>query len=152
MPDSGDSPTVSSIEGESQRLVGLIRRPKTTPADTPGQEETGFQTAANQKARRELLKNDSLEQDIALRKRFAYLFFILAVGWLFGVFGVVLLQGFKFLGFGIGEGEMIALLTTTTVNIVSLLAIVASYIFPKPRQDQTKAQLGTLRDGAGGAV
>lgn len=141
MPDSGDSPTVSSIEDESQRLVGLIRRPRTPPPDTPGREEADFQSAANQKARRELLKNDSLEQDIALRKHFAYLFFFLAVCWLIGVFGVVLLQGFELQGFGIEEGEMIALLTSTTVNIVSLLAIVANYIFPKSRKDQAKPQL-----------
>lgn len=49
--------------------------------------------------------------------------------WLAAILAIVTLDGFNFLGFSIKQAVMIALLSTTTVNIIGLLALVFGYIF-----------------------
>jgi hypothetical protein len=64
-----------------------------------------------------------------LIKKYSSNSFILFCIWLTVVLLMVMFDGFNFLGFSLREAVMIVLLSTTTVNVISLLAIVFSYIF-----------------------
>lgn len=70
--------------------------------------------------------------DMALRFLMALLFFILTRGWLYGVLE---LMGKQTESKTLQDSVLIALLTTTTINVLALLTAVAFYLFPrKPPQ------------------
>lgn len=72
--------------------------------------------------------------NIALRCLMACALYFLTVGWLGAVLYVVYLQ-IKLRGH-LSDGVLIALLTTTTLNVIGLLATVAIYLFPKSKEDK----------------
>lgn len=77
---------------------------------------------------------DSFKQDIRQRRTFAPKLYTLTCVWLVLVIAIVLLQGFsegRFHVFRLAEGVLIALLGTTTVNVVGLFYVVAKYLFPE---------------------
>ncbi|MBV8771325.1 MAG: hypothetical protein JO166_03175 [Deltaproteobacteria bacterium] len=77
----------------------------------------------------------SLRLDTDLRRQFARRIFILVIGW----FGLVLLllvvEGFKVdidaHAFGLSDSVLLALIGTTTINIIAILLIVVHYLFPE---------------------
>jgi hypothetical protein len=75
--------------------------------------------------------------DIVLRLVFAGLFAYLAYWWLDRVGGIVDRQTDEK---KLSDAVLVALLTTTTVNVLGLLYFVASYLFPKLKPDDTKPE------------
>lgn len=71
-------------------------------------------------------KIEGLKQDREERKKYAFRYYLLAVGWLAAV--IVLLVCNKKLG--LGENVLLMLLGTTTAKIVAVLIVVAKYLFP----------------------
>jgi hypothetical protein len=73
-----------------------------------------------------------LVQDIDERKKYATYFFWLACSWLLTIILVVLLQGFGgFLEFRLSDNVVLALIGSTTVNVLGILYVVSNYLFPK---------------------
>ena len=72
-----------------------------------------------------------LGQDIAERKIYAKYFFRLACSWLFIITLILLLQGLGLWNFKLQDNVVLALIGSTTVNILGILYVVANYLFPK---------------------
>ena len=72
-------------------------------------------------------------QNIKLRKKFAWALFWLTVGWLIAIYFAVFLVGFggvwKF-SFTLSDKVLIALITSTTINVLGLFTIVIRNLFP----------------------
>jgi len=77
-----------------------------------------------------------LRQDIEERKKYARRFFILACCWLGAITGLLLLHGFGSFWFGLmpfklPDSVLLAVIGSTTVNVLGILYVVANYLFPK---------------------
>jgi hypothetical protein len=73
----------------------------------------------------------SAAQDLADRTSWGRKVFWLLVVWLVLVVAAVTFQGFGWFRFHISDSVLIALISTTTANVLSLGYIVANYLFPK---------------------
>lgn len=86
-------------------------------------------------ARRRTLLLEGLEQDIELRKKFAWGIFILIVAWLALVFVVLFVQGFSASicdhQFRLSDQVLLALIAGTTANVLGIFVIVVRYLFPQ---------------------
>src|SRR5271165_3282390 len=72
---------------------------------------------------RELLKN--------LRKPMVIFLALLSLCWLVSCGDLLLLQGFsRFTGFNLATSAVIALITTTTANVLAMLVVVVKFVFP----------------------
>ena len=71
-------------------------------------------------------KIEGIKQDRAERKKYASRYYLLVVGWLLAVIGLLALNKKLCLG----ENVLLMLLGTTTANIVAVLILVAKYLFP----------------------
>lgn len=72
-------------------------------------------------------------QDQEDRRKFSRRVFGLALGWLLLVLAIVVFNGFSLWSFSLSDQVLIALLTTTTANIIGTLVIVLNYLFPRPK-------------------
>ena len=70
-------------------------------------------------------------QDRAERKIYASKLFWLVACWMLAVFSILLLQGFKV--FQLENTVLVALLSTTSVNMIGLFVIVTKYLFSEKR-------------------
>ena len=78
------------------------------------------------------LKLRGILQDIEERKKYANYFFRLACSWLFIITTILILQGFDgFYSFKLQDNIVLAVIGSTTVNILGILYVVANYLFPK---------------------
>lgn len=68
-------------------------------------------------------------QDREQRKKFATPVFWFVCVWLAGILGIVVMTGAGLLA--LSDTVLVALLGTTTANIIGLFAAVAHYLFPK---------------------
>ena len=88
--------------------------------------------------KREQAEVDGIVQDNNQRRRYAGYILFLVVAWLLVVLLVVVACGRQCLH--LSDAVLIALISTTTVNVVALFAIVAHYLFPnrdrRPPQSQ----------------
>jgi hypothetical protein len=80
-----------------------------------------------------------LEQDIDERKRYASRFFLLSCAWLLSIIAILMLQGFGSIWFGrlpfkLSENVLLAVIGSTTVNVLGILYVVAKYLFPERRK------------------
>lgn len=78
----------------------------------------------------------SLSQDIDERKKYARYFFVLSCCWLVAIMTILMLQGFGSFWFGsmpftLHDNVMLALMGSTTANLLGILHVVAKYLFPK---------------------
>jgi hypothetical protein len=73
----------------------------------------------------------SRNQNIKERKKYARLFFLLACCWVAMISLVVVLDGWKLFGFWLPEKIVLALIGSTTVDILGILYVVAHYLFPQ---------------------
>lgn len=81
---------------------------------------------------------DSFRQDVKQRKSLAPKLYLLTCCWLGAVIVFLLMQGFsegRFHFFRLSDNVLIALLGTTTVNVVGLFYAVAKYLFPEKLTD-----------------
>jgi hypothetical protein len=76
-------------------------------------------------------KLSDYKQDIQLRKSFSERIFWLFVTYLAVIILILVASGLTRIDFVLSDNVLIALLTTTTANIIGVLIIVARYIFPK---------------------
>ena len=77
-----------------------------------------------------------IEQDIGERKKYAKRFFTLACCWLAAITLLLLLHGFGSFWFGLmpfrlPDNVLLAVIGSTTVNVLGILYVVANYLFPK---------------------
>jgi|SRR5579859_5764362 len=77
-----------------------------------------------------------VKQDIEERKKYARRFFILACFWLAAITVLLVLQGFGSFWFGLmpfklADTVLLAVIGSTTVNVLGILYVVANYLFPK---------------------
>ncbi len=75
-------------------------------------------------------------QDIDERKKYARRFFILACFWLVAITVLLVLQGFGSFWFGLmpfklADTVLLAVIGSTTVNVLGILYVVVNYLFPK---------------------
>jgi hypothetical protein len=73
---------------------------------------------------------DAHDQIIALRKQFGFWVLVVVVAWKFLVLGLLAFVGTKLLI--LPDSVLLALVTTTTANILGLLVIVLKFVFPIP--------------------
>jgi len=71
------------------------------------------------------------QQTISLRTDFAKKIFRLVIGWVIAIFGILILQGFAIARFNLANSIILALIGSTTLNIVGLLYVVTHYLFPQ---------------------
>ena len=85
----------------------------------------------NERDKRKLLEEfiKDTQQDREQRKAYADKIFWLVCLWLLAVLGLVALAGS--INFELSDTVLIALISTVSVNIIALMAIVANYLFPK---------------------
>lgn len=108
--------------------------------ETSKKDDDVFDAMADQTETRHKLENDSFRQDIGLRKQLAWAFFWLAVGLVGAVLAILLLAGFggrQAIPFYLESKVLIALMTTTTADIIGLVVVVANYLFPKDGSKST---------------
>jgi len=77
------------------------------------------------------LENQSLKQDIDERRKYAHRIFCLISTWLIAVFVLLAVQGFNLLSFRLSDSVLLAVVGSTTVNVLGIFYIVANYLFPK---------------------
>ena len=86
-------------------------------------------------AQRRKAELTGLKQDIDERKRYALLFFCRACGWMVIIVALLFLQGSRYsiegMRFKLSDPVMLAVIGSTTVNILGILYVVANYLFPK---------------------
>lgn len=91
------------------------------------------------KAKLARLRERSLEQDIGLRKVFAYSILAVVIGWMFLVLLVVVGARVSFMGVSVGvhlsDKVAIALISSMSVNVIGLLFVVTRYLFPRGTND-----------------
>ena len=78
------------------------------------------------------------EQDREQRKSYALYAFKFLVAYMVLVFVVLMLGGLRPWGFCLKDGVLIALITTTTANVIGIFAFVMMYLFNtgKPKKDK----------------
>ena len=107
--------------------------------NTPG-DDTSLETQTLRKEQLEVeiaklrAELDSFTQDIRQRRTFAPKLYVLTCCWLGCVLAILLTQGVsegRLHFFHLNDGVLVALLGTTTVNVVGLFYVVAKYLFPE---------------------
>lgn len=80
----------------------------------------------------ELLKQEleELKDTHTLRLKFAKSIFWVVVLWLLFVSIILVMEGFWLWDFSLSDAILITILTTTSINIIGLLVIVAKWLFP----------------------
>ena len=123
---------MSSVEHESSNLdldsIAEPQAPTSTDADAKARNEE--RDLERQQAAAQLHLR-GVAQDIEERKTYAKRIYYLVVGWITGVGIMLFAQGFKFRGFELSDGVLIAAIMTTTASVVGIFLIVTSYLFPK---------------------
>lgn len=72
-----------------------------------------------------------LEQDIQERKDYAKKIYKLTLGWFIGLALVLVLHGWRDVThFDLSERIILALITSTTIEVIGVFVIVAKYLFP----------------------
>lgn len=107
------------------------------------------------------LLNIEIENNIGARKLYARYVFILVFCWLILIAIIILLSGFQNFSlnfvtdkhiqiifgskFHLSDSVLIALITTTTINILSFLVLILKYIFPANSDNRLKDVLKELK-------
>ena len=74
---------------------------------------------------------DKARQTLALREDHSEKLFLVMVGWLIGVFLILLLHGCKTNHFSLADNVLVTLLAATTAKVVGLFYLVTGHLFPK---------------------
>jgi hypothetical protein len=118
-------PPVSEPADPAEALK-LIKNDFVTPDSVSVRENVDLEGAK----KREDIK--SLEQDRRQRLIFGWLLFGFVIVWLLFVGVTLWFSALKWHGtFTISDTVLVTLLSTTTINVIGLLATVALYLFPK---------------------
>ena len=133
MADSGDPRDPRDPEESSRPTLEAITSDEQVPSDDD-RAELEFEALDLYREGKQELELQGLAQDIKLRGTFARRISALFVGWLLLVLGVLFLQGFKATlcthTFGLSDSVLLALIGSTTVNVIGVFVIVVHYLFP----------------------
>ena len=100
---------------------------------------TELETLSNENEKLEI-ENQGLKQDIAERKKYAHRIFCLISTWLASVLAIIILDGFGtsgialpwiHLSFHLSEPVVLAIVGSTTLDVLGIFYIVTNYLFPK---------------------
>src|ERR1022692_193689 len=83
-------------------------------------------------------QTEGQKQDIQERKKYAQLFFYLSCAWLVAIVVIIMLQGFGAFWktpFKLSDSIVLAMIGSTTANVLGILYIVAKYLFPNRGSD-----------------
>lgn len=112
--------------------IAADERPKAGLPDSRAEKESEkFDYDAEQDKKIKDLHIEGLKQDIKERKDYANKIFKLISFWLVAVLVILILQGCDCAYFELSDQVLITLLGGTTINVLGLFVIVASYLFPK---------------------
>jgi hypothetical protein len=78
---------------------------------------------------RRKLENAGLAQDITARRKYAFRVFLLVIGWIIGIYLLLVFQGFGFRSFHLSDNILLAAIGSTTANIIGILLIIVKYLF-----------------------
>lgn len=81
---------------------------------------------------RELAELDSYRQDTKERKKYATRIYWICVGWVGGIFTLLLLNGFGW-HFHLSDSVLLAAIGSTTASILGIFYIVVKYLFQRKR-------------------
>jgi hypothetical protein len=117
-----------------QKLTQALTRSLKDVSDVPDPETRQEEEDLDKEHTRAILRG--LKQDIDERKKYARCFFVLACFWLAAITVLLVLQGFGSFWFGLmpfklSESVLLAVIGSTTVNVLGILYVVANYLFPK---------------------
>lgn len=102
------------------KLIRSLERDDEKPSDLP-------KNSIEDDIKREQLR--SISQDIDERKLYArYIYWFLCV-YMALVFLVLFFCGFSLFGFTLSDTVLVALITTTTANVIGIFAFVVRYLF-----------------------
>jgi hypothetical protein len=73
---------------------------------------------------------DQAKQNLAERKSYAQKIFVMICLWLVAILSIVILTGFSAWGLKLSDSVIIALITSTTLNVAGFFLAVAKYLFP----------------------
>lgn len=118
-------------------MEGSISRPQAIPEDKPDVKTKREEEDLEREARRvEIIGS---KQDLEQRKEYADRIFCLVKWWLVGIFVIIIAQGVgSKLGFNLSDKVLVTLIGGTTINVLGIFAIVANYIFYRPKSDNGK--------------
>ncbi len=100
-------------------------------SSSPDKETSASQSLYQAQLNDATLKN-FLQNQLA-RKIYSYRIFFITSSWLGAVILILIFQGFKLWGFNLSNTVLIALLGTTTVNVLGFFIIVIQYLFNKEK-------------------
>ncbi len=128
----GSGDTTSPSIKPSQADILASAQPEANPLST---KEVAFYEARTLAAKLEALEleNTQLKNDIEDRKSYAGKIFILICLWLFAVLLIVVVVGCK--GMTLSDTVLVALITTTTINVLGLFLVVANYLFYRAKKE-----------------
>lgn len=92
-----------------------------------GQYDMSSNSILDEDERREHLR--SLKQDTDERKRYANKLFWFLIVYMIMVFSILFFQGFSVSSFHINDKVAIALISTTTANVIAIFIFVVKYLF-----------------------
>lgn len=81
------------------------------------------------------IKNEGLSQDIRERKKYAKHIFWMVASWLACMMLVLFYQGFGWFHKNISDAVLLALIGSTTLNVLTFFVIVTKYLFPGKKED-----------------
>ena len=79
------------------------------------------------------IRNDHAQLDLTHQRWYGCSIAVLLPVWLLAIFVLVLAQAFSFHGIKISDQVLIALIGSTTLNVIGLYAIVAKYLFSRKK-------------------
>ncbi len=118
----------------ASKLTEALTRSLKDVSNVPDPETRQEEDDLQQEHARAVLRG--VTQDIDERKKYARRFFILACFWLVAITVLLVLQGFGSFWFGLmpfklADTVLLAVIGSTTVNVLGILYVVANYLFPK---------------------
>lgn len=128
MTESGG--TSSTSPGERRAQPPLITLDEISlVSEVSADDEVFREEARDYDTARKALDLERLRSDLDHRKRYSARLFWLVTGWLAFILLLVVVDGLALLE--ISDTVLVALIGSTTLNVIGLFAIVARYFFPK---------------------
>ena len=125
---------MSTPDPNSLKEIDVSRIERSQPTKVDAQPSPEYEAEVDYvEDQREKIEIAGLKQDIAARKVYAALFFLLAALWMAVISVLLFFQGFGQgrLGFKLSDTVLLAAIGSTTANLVGILYVVANYLFPK---------------------
>ena len=123
-----DTPSSIDRRAEYKNIISKFSPKKETPAKSDDLE-------ADQEIRKSWLENNNLESDIKLKKGICFWVKIVVSIYLIFIAGIISCESYNK---GLSDSVLIALLTTTTINILGLPLMIIVSLFPNKKQNKEK--------------